>query len=106
MDIQIDKAEIRAWRKEKGLTRDEVGKLCSVSASTVFNWESGRNKPHGKAAETLQGLISGEIAVFPLTPLEERLLNELQARRGFASREDLLRALVIEDIEKGPSAKG
>lgn len=99
--MEFDGENLRTWRKEKGLSREEVGQLCSVSASTVHNWESGRNKPHGKAAETLHQLLLGEIAVFPLTSLEERLLIELQSRRGFASREELLRALVVEEIERG-----
>ncbi|MCW1885593.1 helix-turn-helix domain-containing protein [Luteolibacter flavescens] len=98
MDSHFEGGALRAWRKEKGLSREEIGELCGVSASTVHNWESGRNKPHGKAAETVERLIAGEIAVTPLTPLEGRLLSELQSRRGFASREELLKALVLESI--------
>ena len=105
MEPQIDGAEIRQWRKEKGLSREEVGELCNVSASTVHNWESGRNKPHGKAAETIARLLAGEISVTPLTPLEERLLDELQAKHGFKNREDLLKKLVLDAIGESPSPK-
>lgn len=98
MQSNFEGAQLRAWRKRKGMSRAEVGDLCSVSASTVHNWESGRNTPHGKAAETVERLLAGEIAVTPLTPLEDRLLNELQERRGFVTREELLKHLVLEAL--------
>lgn len=100
--IEFDGDAIRSWRKQKGLSRQEIGKVCGVSAATVHNWEAGRNRPHGKAAETLRLMISGETAIIPLTPLEERLLNELQARRGLATREDLIKSLLLEELARKP----
>ncbi|MES2706365.1 MAG: helix-turn-helix transcriptional regulator [Verrucomicrobiota bacterium] len=98
---EFDGNAVRSWRKQRGLSREEIGRICGVSASTVHNWEAGRNQPHGKAAETIRQLVSGEIAVMPLTPLEERLLNDLQRRRGAKTREDLLKLLVLEEISQG-----
>ncbi len=104
--------EIRQWRKTRGLSREELARLCSVSYAAVANWELGRNQPHGAALQKLQSLMSGEISVTPLTPQEERLLDELVGRGGFGSREEfLLNALLqqiraTEALPEPPAASG
>lgn len=105
MEPTISGKEIKEWRKAKGLSPQDVAGMCSVSASTVYNWELDRNKPHGKAAETLRRLIDGEIAAFPLTPLEDRLLRELMAKHSIANREELLKKLVLDSIESPPGER-
>lgn len=38
--------ELRAWRKQHGLSRTQVAALLSVAPGTVRNWEQGaRNMP-------------------------------------------------------------
>ena len=102
MEIEITPEKIIAYRESRGLDRPALGNLCHVSASTVANWELGRNKPHGAAKEKLQSLLSGEVAVIPLTAQEERLLDEIVDRGGFASREDFLTQTLV-DVIKQPS---
>lgn len=91
--------QIKQWRESKGLDRKQLAALCSASPATVANWELGRNTPHGAAADRLQKMISGEVSVMPLTPQEERLLDELVSRHGFESREAFLTEKLLEAIK-------
>lgn len=92
---------IRAWRESKGLSRTELADLCNSSPATVANWELNRNQPHGAALDKLQKLMSGEVSVTPLTPQEDRLLDELVKRGGFANREAFLTSVLVERLKSG-----
>lgn len=47
---------LRNRREKLDLSREEFASLAGVSASTVYNWESGRTKPTGKHLATLVAL--------------------------------------------------
>jgi DNA-binding transcriptional regulator YiaG len=47
---------LRSRREKFGLSREEFAKLAGVSASTVYNWESGSTKPSGQHLATLVSL--------------------------------------------------
>lgn len=98
-------SEIKDFRKRKGLTQEELGKLCGVGKSSVSQWESGTTDPSGSARVILEEFLSGIRAIIPLTPLEDRLLDELVERHGVANREDLLKKLVLEAIATNPPPK-
>ena len=96
--------KIRAFRASKGLTQEELGKLCGVGKSSVSQWESGVTEPSGPSRVILEDYLSGDRALIPLTPLEEKLLNELLERSGLESREELLKKLVLDAIATEPAA--
>lgn len=83
--------KIREWREEKGLSRDQLADLCSVSYATVANWELDRNAPRGAALKTLRELMEGkDLTIHTLSQFEMTVLDEIVKRRGFRSREDFL----------------
>jgi len=45
---------IRAARKRLGLSRDELGRILSVSGRTVSYWEAGRKLPDPRRAAALR----------------------------------------------------
>lgn len=47
---------LRKRRERLGLSREEFASLAGVSASTVYNWESGKTKPSGQHLATLVAL--------------------------------------------------
>lgn len=47
---------LRKRRERLGLSREQFASLAGVSASTVYNWESGKTKPTGKHLATLVAL--------------------------------------------------
>lgn len=47
---------LKARRTKLGLSQAEYAKLVGVSASTIYNWESGSTKPAGKHLATLVAL--------------------------------------------------
>lgn len=98
MSANFDGKALRAWRKQKGLRREDVADACHVSAMAVYNWESGRSNPHPAVLPNLERLINGEIAVIPLTQLEEKILDEAVNRGRFESREAYLAAGLTEVI--------
>jgi len=98
MEKDFDGAALRDWRKSKGLKREDVAAACHVSVVAVHNWENGRNKPHPAVIPTLERLMNGEIALVPLTQLEEKILDEAVERGHFESREAYLAAGLTEVI--------
>lgn len=51
-------ADIRKLRLRLGLTLEEFGKLCGVTAAAVSLWESGRNRPRYTHLESLEQLTA------------------------------------------------
>jgi DNA-binding transcriptional regulator YiaG len=47
---------LRRRRERLGLSREDFAALAGVSASTVYNWESGTTKPAGEHLATLVSL--------------------------------------------------
>lgn len=47
---------LRKRRERLGLSREEFASLAGVSATTVYNWESGRTTPSGKHLAALVAL--------------------------------------------------
>ena len=47
---------LRRRREKLGLSREEFAELAGVSASTIYNWESGTTRPAGKHLATLVSL--------------------------------------------------
>ena len=93
--------EIKAFRKRKGLSQEELGKLCGVGKSAISQWESGNTEPTGGARLLLEDYVSGRRCIVPLTEQEERLLDENVQRGNFSSREDFLAASLVHLIRHG-----
>jgi transcriptional regulator with XRE-family HTH domain len=92
---------IRAFRTRKGLSQQELGKLCGVGKSAISQWESGTTEPTGAARLLLEEYLSGRRCLVQLTEQEERLLNENVQRGNFTSREDYLTASLVHLIKHG-----
>lgn len=92
---------IRKFRKSKGLSQEELGKLCGVGKSAVSQWESGSNVPTGSAKILLEEFLNGLRCIVPLTQQEEKLLDENVQKGNFATREDYLAASLVHLIRHG-----
>jgi putative transcriptional regulator len=47
--FNFDNPDVKAIRKQYGLSQNKFAKLLGISASTLRNWEQGRRKPEGPA---------------------------------------------------------
>ena|GEM_PF-3189661 len=94
-------AEIKTFRKSKGLTQSDLGRLCGVGKRSVSDWEAGKNKPSGGARLLLEEYMTGARCLVPLSADEEKLLDENVRKGGFASREAFLAASLIYLIKHG-----
>ncbi len=47
---------LKAQRRKSGLSQEDYGSLVGVGKLTIYNWESGRNKPGRKHLATLVSL--------------------------------------------------
>lgn len=45
VNVAIEKITLPAARKLAGLTQQELGALCGVSAGTISRWEKGKKEP-------------------------------------------------------------
>ena len=51
-----DPIQCERVRKRLGLSAGELGLLLGVSTQTIYNWESGKARPHRKLMPTLVAL--------------------------------------------------
>ena len=82
--------EIKAFRKHRKMSQEQLGQLCGVTKATVSKWEKGQRNPSGSALIQLDRLFNDEISHLPLGDLEHKLLDECVRLGGFDSREDFL----------------
>lgn len=50
-------ARIRAARRSKGLTQEDLGLMCGVSAASVCCWEKGRRRPRAHVQPALMAAL-------------------------------------------------
>lgn len=55
----VSGTEIRAVRKQAGLSRRAFAEHVGVSPGAVYLWESGRSRPRGANAQRLRGVVLG-----------------------------------------------
>lgn len=49
---------LRKKRKEKGITREELGKFLGVCNQTVFDWEVGRRTPRSETLRKIKEYLN------------------------------------------------
>ena len=54
--IRFSAKGLAGHRKRLGLSAGDLGLLVGVSAQTIYNWESGKARPHRKVLPTLVAL--------------------------------------------------
>lgn len=99
---------IRALRKERGITAEEITRQLRMSSATIWRWESGKHSPPparvyqlAEILKTSPAYLRGEIddpsppneELGELTAIERRLIEAF--RRG--GRDDAMRLLLDED---------
>lgn len=47
--FNFENPDVKAIRKQYGLSQNKFAKLLGISSSTLRNWEQGRRKPEGPA---------------------------------------------------------
>jgi transcriptional regulator with XRE-family HTH domain len=83
---------IRKRRKELGISRSEVAKMCGVSVTTVKNWERGTHPPARsmRRLSIVLGLtpaeITGDAEAKPLT--REQVLEIMQEHRHLLGEDE------------------
>lgn len=88
---------IRKYRKESGLTQEQLAEKISVTKSRVSNWEQGINRPDAD----IIGKICRALNVSPSDLLDVHLTDdELNAHekkviKAYRTKEDLQQALDI-----------
>jgi transcriptional regulator with XRE-family HTH domain len=55
--------QARRLRERAGLTQQEVGQACGVTATAVARWESGDRLPHGETLARYGGLLERLVEV-------------------------------------------
>lgn len=55
-EFHVDSVEVKAIRKETGLSQPQFAKVLHVDVSTLRNWEQGRREPTGPAKALLRAI--------------------------------------------------
>lgn len=48
---------IRAWRKRRGLTQNQLGRLCGVSGAAIGSYEKGATLPKRRVVEKIAAVL-------------------------------------------------
>lgn len=95
-------AEISAFRKLKGLSQTELGKLCGVGNSAISQWESGATQPTGPAKKLLQEYMSGQRktpeSTIDYSSIDQRLAAIGKDRKWLAEQTKYSEAAVREAL--------
>lgn len=60
------KCRLRYWRRARGYTQEEIGRLLAVHATTVSRWELAVTAPTREQAERLASLLRVRVSeLFP-----------------------------------------
>ena len=96
---------IRKYRKESGLTQEQLAERINVTKSRVSNWEQGINRPDAD----ILGAICRALNVSPSDLLDVHLTDdELNAHekkviKAYRTKEDLQQAVdILLGIEDTP----
>ncbi|MFA5585253.1 MAG: helix-turn-helix transcriptional regulator [Saccharofermentanales bacterium] len=82
MDPQIIGNNIAKWRKEKGMTQDQLAEQLSVSAQAVSKWENGVSMPDIALLPRLASLFNVTLdQLFSREALPETLYIEPENRK-------------------------
>lgn len=82
--------EIKALRKQLGLSQEALAEKLGVSFSTVNRWERGHRAPTKLALLRLEALARGRSSVLDVPWIEEAVAALDQHRFGLALRDQLL----------------
>ena len=53
-DVNVDRAFVKAFRKEHGLTQSALANILGVTKKTIEKWEQGKNNIGGSSAVLLE----------------------------------------------------
>lgn len=53
-DVNVDRAFVKAFRKEHGLTQSALANILGVTKKTIEKWEQGKNNIGGSSAVLLK----------------------------------------------------
>lgn len=69
MGLGHRKTRLGYWRRVRGLSQAELGRVLHVATRTVCNWETDETTPTRAQAETLAKLLRTTIReLFPFSP--------------------------------------
>jgi transcriptional regulator with XRE-family HTH domain len=110
-------AELRDWRKAKGLTQESLGQAIGCTHPTVNRWEKGRDIPE-PVQKLLRLYMFGEhpfkktpaavrnMGAMPLTLEEWSQLEAARISSGCATVEEYLVDVVRKHLRSKRSTKG
>lgn len=98
--------KIRQYRKEKGLTQEELANEINVTKNRISNWEQGINRPDadiiGNICRALNvspsNLLDVHLSDDDLTSHEKKVINAYRAKADIRQAVDILLG-VEEDSE-------
>ena len=79
-DVNVDRAFVKAFRKEHGLTQSALANILGVTKKTIEKWEQGKNNIGGSSAVLLNRginfylfvLISGIITIINHIKIDDK----------------------------------
>lgn len=95
---------IKAARKKRGLTQDQLAKKCDLATITIQQYELEKREPRTEYLERIAGALNISLSDLTNLSIEYDQKGEIKSMSGYA--EDL-KAIIGEDrsIEETDSAK-
>lgn len=85
--IQDIGTKLKALRKSKGLTQEDVSEKVGIKRSTISNYEIGRRTPHLKDLQKFADIFGVGLDFFGISPKDEVFDLLSRAKEVFESPE-------------------
>lgn len=88
---------IRKYRKESGLTQEQLAEMIGVSKNRISNWEQGLNRPDADILTELCKSLNVSPSIILDVHLSDDELNEQEKKviRAYRNKPDLRQAVDI-----------
>lgn len=80
----FDPTRLTEVRRERGLSRSDLGRLSSVTYNTVRNWETGESAPSPSTLERVAEVLGVTVHELAVVPEQAQTLASWRTRRGLA----------------------
>lgn len=80
----FDPTRLTEVRRERGLSRSDLGRLSGVTYNTIRSWETGEGAPSPSALERVASVLDVAVSELAVVPDEVQTLASWRTRQGMA----------------------
>lgn len=80
----FDPTRLTEVRRERGLSRSDLGRLSGVTYNTIRSWETGEGAPSPSALDRVASVLEIAVSELAVVPEDAQTLASWRTRKGLA----------------------